>query len=131
MFIPFTEIASSASALGGPLLAMTLSMQVHSSVARPQRLASSACVAGGAQLGIMFYYTYVLQSLKDNKHYIGFTDDLKRRKIEHDSGLVSSTINRRPLKLVYYEACKDKRKAIHREMYFKTGFGRRFLNNRI
>ena len=77
------------------------------------------------------YYTYVLESQKDNQHYIGFTDDLNKRFDEHNKGLVPATKNRRPFKLVYYEACQNKEKAIKREKYFKTGFGRRFLKNRI
>ena len=78
-----------------------------------------------------FYYTYVLRSLSDNKLYIGWTEDLKHRKLAHDNGLVVATKDRRPLVLVYYEACLDKKKAIAREKYFKTGFGRRFLKSRI
>jgi len=50
------------------------------------------------------YYVYVLQSLKDKKLYTGYSSDLKRRIIEHNQGLVASTKNRRPLKLVYYQA---------------------------
>jgi len=79
----------------------------------------------------MFYYTYVLRSKKDDDLYVGYTDNLKRRVEEHNLGLVESTRPRRPFELVYYEACKDKQKAIEREKYFKTGFGRRFLKNRI
>jgi putative endonuclease len=77
------------------------------------------------------FYTYVLLSLKDSKFYIGHTDDLRRRFKNHTDGLVESTKLRRPLKLVYYEACCDLEKAIQREHYFKTGFGRRYLKNRI
>ena len=77
------------------------------------------------------FYTYVLKSKKDNKLYIGYTNNLKRRIEEHNSGLVKSTAYRIPLELIYYEACVNKYKAIKREKYFKTGFGRRFLNNRI
>ncbi len=77
------------------------------------------------------YYTYVLKSFKDNKLYIGYTNDLRNRIKEHESGLVKSTKNRRPLKLIYYEACLNKYDAIKREKYFKTGFGRRFLKNRL
>lgn len=77
------------------------------------------------------YYTYVLQSKKDGKLYIGFTEDLKRRYQEHEQGLVDATKDRRPFKLVYYEACQKKEKAIAREKYFKSGFGRRFLKERI
>ena len=79
----------------------------------------------------MMYYTYVLKSIEDNKFYIGFTDNLKKRFREHQRGEVESTRTRRPFILIYYEACLDKGQAIKREKYFKTGFGRRFLKSRI
>ena len=77
------------------------------------------------------YYTYVLRSLNDDKFYVGYTEDLRKRYNEHSRGLVDATKGRRLLELVYYEACKDKNKALERERYFKTGFGRRFLINRV
>ena len=77
------------------------------------------------------FYAYVLKSRKDNKLYIGHSDDLKRRIARHNEGLVPSTKNRRPLDLVYYEACLNEQKSIKREKYFKTGFGRKFLKGRI
>ena len=77
------------------------------------------------------FYTYVLLSEKDGRFYIGFTNDLKKRIDEHKKGLVVSTANRQPLKLVYYEACLNDYDAIKREKYFKSGFGRRFSRNRI
>ncbi|OGY50991.1 MAG: excinuclease ABC subunit C [Candidatus Buchananbacteria bacterium RIFCSPHIGHO2_02_FULL_56_16] len=77
------------------------------------------------------YYTYVLKSKKDGKYYIGYTEDLRKRVRQHNSGLVESSMARRPFELVYYEACLNKDKAIKREKYFKTGFGRGFLKNRI
>jgi len=79
----------------------------------------------------MFCYTYVLLSIKDDKHYIGWTDNLKRRFNDHQKGRVDATKNRRPLKLIYYEACLNEKTAIKREKYFKTGFGRRFLKERL
>ena len=63
--------------------------------------------------------------------YIGWTDDLKNRLKSHNAGKVKSTKDRMPLELIYYEACLNKEKAILREKYFKTGFGRRFLKNRL
>ena len=77
------------------------------------------------------FYTYVLLSEKDESFYVGFTEDLRARLEKHSSGKVKSTASRRPLKLVYYEACLHERDAIKREKYFKTGFGRRFLKNRL
>ena len=77
------------------------------------------------------FYTYVLRSKKDNKLYVGQSNDLKKRIIDHNKRLVLSTKNRRPLELVYYESCLIEEKSVRREKYFKTGFGRKFLKNRI
>ena len=79
---------------------------------------------------IKFYYTYVLLSLEDGKLYIGWTDNLKSRIKEHNLGLAKATKFRRPLKLIYYEACLSKEKAIAREKALKTGFGRKYILKR-
>jgi len=79
----------------------------------------------------IMYYTYVLLSESDNNFYTGFTKDLKSRLEKHNNGLVASTLYRRPLRLIYYEACLNENDAIVREKYFKSGFGRRFLNSRL
>ncbi len=65
-------------------------------------------------------YTYILQSAKDKNFYTGFTKNLKRRFEQHNKGIVEATKNRRPFKLIYYEACLDKSDAIRREKYLKT-----------
>jgi len=77
------------------------------------------------------FYTYVLKSIKDQKYYVGCTQDLKSRFKEHNNGLVDATRARRPFTLIYYEAGPSKEKAYKREKYFKSGFGRRFLKGRI
>ena len=77
------------------------------------------------------YYTYVLQSGKDNNFYAGYTKNLKLRFEQHQKGLVKSTSNRGSLKLVYYESCLDKKDAMHRERYFKTYLGKLFIKNRL
>ncbi len=77
------------------------------------------------------YYTYVLQSEKDSGFYIGFTKDLKLRFEEHSKGRVDSTKSRRPLKLIYYEACLIQGDATRREKYLKTYNGKRFLHKRL
>jgi len=77
------------------------------------------------------YYTYVLKSEKDSNLYIGWTDNLKNRILAHNSGKVFATKTRAPLRIIYYEACLSKEKAIKREKYLKGGFGRNYLKNRI
>lgn len=67
----------------------------------------------------------------DKYLYIGWTDDLKNRLHEHNSGHVDSTKNRLPMKLVYYEACLKQEQAIIREKQLKTGYGRKYIQHRI
>ena len=77
------------------------------------------------------YYIYVLQSAKDRKFYTGFTKNLKSRFDEHQKGKVESTKDKRPLKLIYYEACLSREKAGSRELFLKSGMGKRYLKNRL
>lgn len=78
-----------------------------------------------------FYYVYVLQSEKDRKFYIGSTSDVKKRLEEHNSGKVSTTKNRRPLKLIYWEGCLNQQDAAGREKYLKTTWGKRYIKIRL
>jgi putative endonuclease len=49
----------------------------------------------------------------------------------HSDVRIRSTAHRRPLTLVYYEACIDVDDAFRRERFLKTGKGKRFLRNRL
>ena len=73
------------------------------------------------------FYIYVLISLKDNKTYVGYTNNLNRRLLEHNSGQSSATKNRRPLELIFSEQFKTSREAKKKELYWKSGGGRRKL----
>ena len=77
------------------------------------------------------YYTYVLYSKKDGNFYTGFTQDLKLRFEQHVKGHVESTKERRPLELVYYEACLKRSDATHREKYLKTYHGKAYIKRRL
>ena len=77
------------------------------------------------------HYVYVLQSEVDHGFYVGYTKDLKLRFDQHSKGQVESTRNRRPLNLIYYEACLSQDDATNREKYLKKYHGRMFLNRRL
>ena len=67
------------------------------------------------------FYTYVLKSEKDKRLYIGYTSDLKKRFFQHSNGEVTATKNRRPLKLIYYQAFLSEIDARREEKYLKSG----------
>lgn len=77
------------------------------------------------------FYTYVLHSEKDGNLYTGYTSDLNLRFEQHQKGYVESTKNRRPFKLIYFEACLEQADALKREKYLKTHYGKMFLRNRL
>ncbi|MGH9784634.1 MAG: GIY-YIG nuclease family protein [Terriglobia bacterium] len=77
------------------------------------------------------YHTYVLQSDSDGEWYTGATSDLKTRVADHVQGRVWGTRPRRPLRLIYYEACLNKSDAYRRERYLKSGRGKRYLRQRL
>lgn len=77
------------------------------------------------------HYTYVLLSEADGRFYTGTTRDLRNRVALHASGRVHSTAYRRPLRLIYYEACLSPDDAYRRERFLKTGKGGRYLKNRL
>lgn len=70
---------------------------------------------------------YVLQSLKDRRTYVGSTDNFERRLAQHQSGKVISTKHRIPFKILITEEFETLQEARKRELYYKSGAGRRKL----
>lgn len=78
------------------------------------------------------WYVYVIKSLKNGRLYVGSTSDLKRRFKEHNGGIGGKyTKDNGPFKLIFYEAFLDKKDATKDELFFKTGYGREVLKNKL
>ena len=66
------------------------------------------------------FYVYLLQSnIREEKFYLGFTNDLARRLSEHNRGESIYTEPFSPWHLVYYEAFVSERDARQRERKLK------------
>ena len=66
------------------------------------------------------YYVYILASRPGGALYVGVTNDLLRRVMEHKQGLVKGYTKRYKIdKLVYFEQYADVRDAIQREKNIK------------
>ena len=78
-----------------------------------------------------FYYVYVLHNTNKNFIYIGFTENLKKRFLEHQDGYSKSTKSYLPLDLIHYEAYKNIKDAKRRELYLKTNKGKTTLKTML
>ena len=65
------------------------------------------------------FHVYVLRSAKTDKLYIGYTDNLRRRILEHNSGFSKYTKPFIPWELIYYETYKSLEDAQERETKLK------------
>lgn len=77
------------------------------------------------------FYVYILKSKYKNFTYTGFTSNLKKRFLEHNNQEELSTKHFVPFELIHYEAYKNKKDALRRELYLKTTKGKTTLKTML
>lgn len=79
------------------------------------------------------YFVYVLENKLDKSWYTGFTENLESRIAHHNQKLGGDYTKKMAGKweLIYYEAYMDKKDALGREGFLKSGAGRRFLKKQL
>ena len=71
------------------------------------------------------YHVYLLKSRKDNRLYVGYTNDVERRLRAHNNGFVPYTRKHLPWELIYYESFRSLEDAKKREKALKH-FGKAY-----
>ena len=77
------------------------------------------------------YYVYVLISCKNKKMYIGSSAEPEKRLKAHNAGRGEWSKRYRPWERVILESYSDREAAERREKYLKSGWGRRWIKQRI
>jgi len=65
------------------------------------------------------YTVYIIKSEKNERYYVGFTNNIGDRLSHHNSGATTSTRSGRPWSIVYREQFSDKKSAWLRERQIK------------
>jgi predicted GIY-YIG superfamily endonuclease len=79
-----------------------------------------------------FYYVYILTSETDPaRFYAGFTENVKERLAEHNSGKSIHTRDFRPWRIKTCIAFTNRQSASGFERYLKTSSGRSFAKKRL
>jgi putative endonuclease len=74
------------------------------------------------------YFVYVLFSYQYNRYYVGSSVDPQKRLISHNDPRNRGWTKRyAPWVIIYTEKCKDKRTALSKEKWLKSGVGREFI----
>ncbi|MBX2991722.1 MAG: GIY-YIG nuclease family protein [Bacteroidetes bacterium] len=77
------------------------------------------------------HYVYVLWSDKLKKRYVGSTKDYQKRLVEHNNGKTSFTKAGIPWRLIHVEEFSDTSSARQRELFLKSGAGRKWLDGHV
>jgi putative endonuclease len=78
------------------------------------------------------FTVYILYSIQFKKSYVGQTNDLQKRLLEHNEAATTGfTIPYRPWCLVHTENFETRSLAMKREKYLKTWAGRIFVKSLI
>ena len=78
------------------------------------------------------HYVYILKSLRNGKRYVGSTGiHPKDRLKQHNLGSNSWTKQNRPFELVYVEEYLTITEARKREIFLKSGVGRKLLDEQL
>ncbi len=75
------------------------------------------------------FYIYIIENSIDRSWYIGFSTDVARRLSEHNSKIGSDHTRKMKGKwtVIYIEGFLDKKDALGREKYLKSGAGRKYI----
>jgi len=74
-------------------------------------------------------YVYAIRSTNRKCIYVGMTNNLERRLLEHNKGENKSTKAYKPFELIYSEHFINRIEARIKEKYLKSGIGKEFLKS--
>ena len=78
----------------------------------------------------MDFVVYILFSKNHNTTYTGYTSDLiSRFKSHNELSTKGHTTKFRPWEVIHVEFCTDKKSAMAREKYLKTGAGKDYIKS--
>jgi putative endonuclease len=87
--------------------------------------------AGLVDAKVYMFFVYAIRSCVRNYIYVGLTNNVVRRVIEHNKQENTSTKTYAPFLLILKETYDTRIEARKREKYLKSGVGKEFLKSLI
>lgn len=76
------------------------------------------------------YFVYLLKG-SNNSDYVGYSENVRRRVLDHNSGNIPATIDLRPVKIHWSFAFNNKKAPLDFEAFLKSGSGTPFRHKRL
>jgi putative endonuclease len=92
-----------------------------------KRYTKAVSILKSTFLNLIMFFVYAISSLNRNYIYVGLTDNIERRFMEHNSGKNKTTKPYLPFQIIYTEEFETRVEARLREKYFKSGIGKEKL----
>src|SRR5882724_4989231 len=83
----------------------------------------------GSHKTLYMFFVYAIRSSLRNYIYVGLTNDVERRLVEHNNRENKSTKVYAPFELIYKEVFSTRIEARKKEKYLKSGIGKEFLRS--
>ena len=77
----------------------------------------------------MDYTVYILYSQKRSGYYVGQTDNIEKRLLRHNKGLVVSTKSGMPWELIFTQKVKNRSEALILEKKIKKRGAKRYIED--
>ncbi|MEL6924597.1 MAG: GIY-YIG nuclease family protein [Bacteroidota bacterium] len=75
------------------------------------------------------WFVYAIKSIDHNYIYVGLSNNVERRLMEHNKGYNRSTKAYRPFFIIYTESFATRIEARKKEKFLKAGSGKKFLRS--
>ena len=73
------------------------------------------------------FIVYIIYSIRLNRYYVGYSQDVQKRLDEHNSGISDFTAKTNDWQLRYTESFADGKRAISREKEIKNKKSRKYI----
>jgi putative endonuclease len=75
----------------------------------------------------MIFYVYIIYSAKLDKYYVGYSEDVIARLLQHNSGISTFTSKASDWIIRHIEQCQSREQAMKREKEIKNKKSRKYI----
>ena len=97
----------------------------------PDKLKAQQVAGPFLSVSSMYYYVYIIESMTTGQWYIGFSENLDQRILDHQTNRSKYTRFKGPWKLIFKMIFENKTEALFFESYLKKSRNKGFIRRKF